>query len=86
MRHGVGQSSFVLLVGFAMPAHSSLETFSVWNRTSSDAMFDRRILAVLRVATLVGLLFGALAFGLWAGMSWSADSSASDRGVMDFTY
>jgi hypothetical protein len=49
-------------------------------------MRDGRILAILRVAALAGLLFGALAFGLWAGINWSADSSASDRGIMDFTY
>ena len=86
MRHGVGQSGFVSLVGFVMPARSSLETFSAWNRSSSDAMSDRRILAVLRLVALIGLLFGALAFGVSAGMNWSADSSGSDQGIMDFTY
>jgi hypothetical protein len=48
-----------------------------------------RVSAILRAASLaalVGLLFGALACGLWVGMSWSADLSASDQGVMDFTY
>jgi hypothetical protein len=35
---------------------------------------------------LVGLLFGALACGLWFGMTWSGDLSASDRGVMDSAY
>jgi hypothetical protein len=78
--------TFVSLVGFAMPAQSSLETFSAWHRTSSDAMSGRRILAVLRVVGLAALLFGALALGLWAGINWSAGWSASDRGIMDFTY
>jgi len=69
-----------------MPARSSLEIFSVWDRTQSDAMSDWRILAVLRVAALGGLLFAILVLGVWAGMSWSVESSASDRGIMDFTY
>jgi hypothetical protein len=43
------------------------------------------ILHAASLAALVGLLFGALACGLWVGMSWSADLS-SDQGVMDFTY
>lgn len=86
MRRAVGQLRSFSLIGFAMPAHSSVETFSAWYRTSSGAMSGWRISAVLRVAALAGLLFGALALGVWAGVSWLADSSASNQGVMDFTY
>jgi hypothetical protein len=66
--------------------HSSIERFSVRKRISSDAARDRRIFAVLRIIAVVGLLFGAFAFGLWVGLNWPADSSPFDQGVMDFTY
>ena len=77
------------LVRFAMFAMSSLKTISVWERASSPAMWDARISAILRLAALaalVGLLLGALAFGLWVGMSWSTDLSGANRGVMDHSY
>jgi len=77
------------VVRFAMLANSSLKTASAWDQASTLARRDGRIFTILRVAflaALVGLLFGALACGLWAGMSWSADLSAPDRGLMDFTY
>ena len=52
-------------------------------------MWDARISAILRVAALlalIGLIFGALAFGMWVGMSWSTDLSGANRGVMDYSY
>jgi hypothetical protein len=72
-----------------MLANCSLKIVLAWDRASSPAMRGGRVSAILRAASLaalVGLLFGALACGLWVGMSWSADLSASDQGVMDFTY
>lgn len=77
------------LVRFAMFAVSSLKTISVWERASSPVMWDARISAILRVAALlalIGLIFGALAFGTWVGMSWSTDLSGANRGVMDYSY
>ena len=52
-------------------------------------MWDARISAILRVVALlalIGLIFGALAFGTWVGMSWSTDLSGANRGVMDYSY
>ncbi len=52
-------------------------------------MWDARILAILRLAAwaaLIALILGALAFGLWAGMSWSTDLNGPNRGVMDHAY
>jgi hypothetical protein len=72
-----------------MLANSSLKTVSAWNQASSPATQDGTISAILRAASLaalVGVVFGALACGLWVGMSWSGDLSASDRGVMDSAY
>lgn len=77
------------VVRFAMLANSSLKTVSAWGQASTLARRDGRIFAILRAASLAalaGLLFGALACGLWAAMSWSADLSAPDQGLMDFTY
>jgi hypothetical protein len=74
---------------FAMLANSSLGTASAWDQASTSAMRDGRISAILRAAgwvALAGLLFGALACGVWIGMSWSADLSAPDQGLMDSTY
>jgi hypothetical protein len=71
-----------------MLANSSLKIVLAWDQASSPAMRGGRVSAILHAASLaalVGLLFGALACGLWVGMSWSADLS-SDQGVMDFTY
>ena len=65
---------------------SSTETFSARDGASSDATRDGGIVASWRAAALVALLLGALALGLGAGMTWSADLSAPDRGIMDFTY
>ena len=77
------------LVRFAMFAMSSLKTVSVWERASSPAMWGARVSAILRVAAqaaLIGLAFGALAFGLSVGMSWSTDLNGVNRGVMDHSY
>ena len=52
-------------------------------------MWGARVSAILRVAVwaaLVGLIVGALAFGLWVGMSWSTDLSGASLGVMDHAY
>jgi len=52
-------------------------------------MWDARISWLLRLAAwaiLIGLLFGALVFGAWVGMSWSTDMSGANRGVMDYAY
>lgn len=69
-----------------MFASYSLKTVPAWDQTSGHAIRDGRISAILRVAALVGVLFGAVACGPWAGMTWSADLSAADRGVMDSAY
>jgi hypothetical protein len=64
----------------------SLNAFSAGDRASNRRMPVQRISGILRVAALVSLLFGALVWGVWAGMAWSADLCATDRGVMDFAY
>jgi hypothetical protein len=64
----------------------SLNAFSAGDQASSRRTPVQRISGILRAAALVSLLFGALAWGLWAGMAWSADTGATDRGVMDFAY
>lgn len=69
-----------------MFANRSIETSSACNRASGDAMRDGGIFAILRAAALISLLFGALAFGLGAGITWSGDLSAPDQGLMDFPY
>jgi hypothetical protein len=72
-----------------MLANSSLKIVLAWDQALSPAIRGGRVSAILRAASLaalVGLLFCALACGLWLGMSWSADLSASDQGVTDFTY
>jgi hypothetical protein len=74
---------------FAMLANTALKTASAWDQASTAAIRDGRISAILRAAgrvVLVGLFFGALACGAWVGMSWSADLSAPDQGLMDSTY
>jgi hypothetical protein len=72
-----------------MHATSSVKIVLAWGQASSRAARNETISAILRtagLAALAGLLFGALAFGLWVGISPSGDLSASDRGVMDSTY
>jgi hypothetical protein len=61
-------------------------TFSARDRASSESMRDAGIVATVRAAALAALLLGALAVGLGAGMTWSADLDAPDRGVTDFAY
>jgi hypothetical protein len=70
----------------SMVSERSLKSFSAGDQASNRRMLGQRISGILRAAALVSLLFGALACGLWAGMTWSADPRAPDRGVMDFAY
>jgi hypothetical protein len=72
-----------------MHATSAIKTVLAWGQASNRAARNETISAILRAASLaalVGLLFGALACGLWVGLSWPGHLSAFDRGVTDSTY
>jgi hypothetical protein len=69
-----------------MVSRGSLNAFSAGDQASNRRVFYQGISGILRAAALVSLLSGALAWGLWAGMTRSADPGAPDRGVMDSAY